>query len=521
MDDQRLRSKWWRLTHLYKILDKQGDLVTFSPNVMQLLHLAESAGVLRLLLVKARQFGFTTLYCLDMLDDACFVPGSTNAIIAHEREAVDKIFQIVKRAYENMPDVLRPIARKDTERAYRFDKRFDGTPLNSEIYVALKIRSTTVRRLHITESAHIKNRQELEAGSKQAVPKDGRVSEETTGNGFGAFYDAYMQAKQNTNPGHYDARAYFYAWFLNPDYSLPGELTDITTEEKKLVATAKAEFGADVTDAQLVWRRWKMRDLVAQGDLAGLRSDQLFKQEYPSTVMEAFQSGAGNVFDAEKIEQAVAKVRKPMRTTLGLTVWLEPRPGHRYMIGCDPSDGMGADYAVIDVWDLGTLEQVAQWAGKMHPDELAKKVKSIGIVYFYAFAGVENNMLTTILYLVKTEHYPNYYTTVREDERTKKKTEKMGWTTSSQSRDLMIDEFVIDFEDDQMRINSLLTLDQMRTFVKKPENGKREHAEGKHDDALFAGMIAYQMRKHYRGRATESDFVTSGKYEPEDDDDDY
>ena len=92
MTDPRLRSKWWRLTHLYKILDKQGNLVTFKPNVMQLLHLAESVGVLRLFLVKARQFGFTTLYCIDMLDDACFVPGSTNAIIAHEREAVDKIF---------------------------------------------------------------------------------------------------------------------------------------------------------------------------------------------------------------------------------------------------------------------------------------------------------------------------------------------------------------------------------------------------------------------------------------------
>lgn len=508
--DPRLRSKWWRLTHLYKILDKQGELRTFYPNLMQLKHLADSAEVKRLYLVKARQFGFTTLYCLDMLDDACFVPGSTNAILAHERDSVDKIFQIVKRGYESMPAAVRPIARKDTERVYRFDKRFDGLALNSEIYVALKIRSTTARRLHVTESAYIKNRQELEAGSKQAVPKDGRISEETTGNGFGGFYDAFMQARQNTNPGPYDARAYFYPWFLNPDYSLPGELGELDRAERELREMAKREFGVDVTDEQLIWRRWKMRDLVSQGDLAGLKPDQLFKQEYPSSLMEAFQSGAGNVFDAEKIEEAAAHVRKPIRSSMGLTVWIEPKAGHRYMIGCDPSDGMGADYGVIDVWDLDTLEQVAQWVGKLQPDDLAKKVKQIGIVYLWAFVGVENNMLATVLFLVKSERYPNYYTTVREDERTKKKTEKLGWTTSGQSRDLMIDEFIIGFEDQELRINSLLTLDQMRTFVKKPDTGKREHAQGKHDDGLFGGMIAYQMRKHYRGRAKASDITSGG-----------
>jgi hypothetical protein len=29
----------------------------------------------------------------------------------------------------------------------------------------------------------------------------------------------------------------------------------------------------------------------------------------------------------------------------------------------------------------------------------------------------------------------------------------------------------------------------------KKVNGKREHADGKHDDALFGAMIAVQMRK--------------------------
>ena len=41
---------------------------------------------------------------------------------------------------------------------------------------------------------------------------------------------------------------------------------------------------------------------MRKADGVGLSGDQLFKQEYPLTITEAFQSGAGNVFDASIIE---------------------------------------------------------------------------------------------------------------------------------------------------------------------------------------------------------------------------
>lgn len=505
--DERLANKWWRLTHLYKVKAKSGDLVTFRPNRPQLMHLAERGAHRRGQIVKARQFGFTTLYCIDMLDEALWVPGMSCAILAHERESVDKIFQIVKRAYESLPEPLRPTVNKDTERAYRFERRFDGVELDSEIYVALKLRSSTVRWLHVTESAYIKDRQELEAGSKQAVPLDGRITEETTGNGFNAFYDAYMAARNNPEPGEFGYRAYFYPWFSNSEYTLPGEIDQHEPEERALRDSVKREYGVILTDGQLLWRRWKKRSLVMEGNLAGLTGEQLFKQEYPSTVTEAFQSGAGAVFNAEHIEQAEKTAKPVLRVDKGLTIWVEPQLGHRYMLGSDPSDGIGADYGVIDVWDVDTLEQVAQFIGKLRPDELAEKIRDVAVAYSRAYVGVENNMLSTILFLVKI--YDNYYVTKTEDKRTKQVTEKIGWTTSSKSRDLMIDEFLIAFDEGELTINSRVTLDQMRTFV-KTDNGKREHAPGKHDDALIAAMIAYQMRKDYP--ATDDEVTTAGDY---------
>lgn len=256
----------------------------------------------------------------------------------------------------------------------------------------------------------------------------------------------------------------------------------------------------------------------------GLTGEQLFKQEYPLTPLEAFQSGAGHVFDPEKIEavtpvdpltyeQLCAKVREYWTNEemaneqelkikalmqMGVNFWDIPTPERKYVIGVDPSDGQGADYGCIDVWDDEALTQVAQFRGKLRPDELAELSAEIGTYYNEAFIGVENNMLSTILFLSKI--YSRYYFETKIDEKTFKKTKKLGWSTNVKTRDVMIDDFAIAFDEGSLTIKSRYTLGEMKTFVKK-ENGKREHADGKNDDTLFGGFIALQMRKFNRPTA--------------------
>lgn len=494
-----LGDKTWRMTNLYKIKDKSGELITFKPNSPQIKHLLERGEHRRNLILKARQFGFTTLYCIDELDEALWVPGMTCAITAHDRESLDRIFEIVKRAYNNLDDSFKPITKYDTKRMLQFTHRFDGKPLDSAIYVAMKLRSGTTQRLHITESSKIKDRAELDAGSKQTVPMDGWISEETTGNGFEAFYDTYTEASLNPNPGPLDYKTYFYAWFENPEYSLTGDLIDPTANELEM----KTKFS--LTDGQLLWRRWKIQELKRSQVGTGLSGEQLFKQEYPATVLEAFQSGAGSVFDQEKIS-AITPVdpllviggddKYKSLVQKGVRFWRLPEPGKRYDIGVDPSDGEGADFTDIDVWihdDSETqVEQCAQFYGKVRPDESAELIKEIAEYYNNAFVGVENNMLTTILFLSKI--YDNYYFENRIDEKSLKRTKKIGWSTNIKTRDVMIDDFNIYFDEGHLLIHSKITLNEMKTFVKK-DNGKREHADGKHDDSLFGAMIAIQMRK--------------------------
>lgn len=239
--------------------------------------------------------------------------------------------------------------------------------------------------------------------------------------------------------------------------------------------------------------------------------------------MEAFQSGAGHVFDPERlndttpkdpltwdhlVEQinnqyggdiAVERIEKVKQLhQWGVDIWRIPEIEHKYVVGVDPSDGEGADYSDIDVWDRDTLEQVAQYYVKLRPDEVAEAAAQIATWYNKAFVGIENNMLSTVLFFSKI--YDHYYFENRIDEKTLKRTKKIGWSTNMKTRDVMIDDFNIFFDEGHLTINSRRTLGEMKTFVKK-DNGKREHADGKHDDALFGGFIAIQMRKFDRPSA--------------------
>lgn len=520
--DQRLRNKWWRLTHLYKIKNKQGQIVTFKPNYLQLKHIAERGAHRYNRLVKPRQIGFSTLYIIDDLDEAMWVPGMTCGIIAHEAKKLPSYFNIAKLAFDYFPSTLRPKTKTDTKYMYEFTKRFDGLPLDSSIYVATDIRGGTVQRLHITEIAYIKDYQKLKSGSKQAVPVGGSISEETTANGFNQFYDDFMESWDNKNIGAMDYKAYFYSWIENPEYALPGTLNgEYTKDEEEIKRIGLGTFGIKVTDNQLLWRRWKMNELKSDKMGAGLSTLQLFKQEYPLTVYEAFQSGSGNVFNAQKVDnivlpdpigfdEGVIKLTEAYGEgheiiekfkalhKLGVVFWEFPDPAKRYLIGVDPSDGTGGDNGVVDVWSDDELAQCAQYLGNVLPDSLAEIAAEMGRFYNEAFIGVENNLLTTIMFLSKI--YSNYYFETKIDEKTQRRTKKIGFNTNTKTRDPMIDNFLILFEDDDLKVRSPITKREMKTFVKK-ENGKREHAEGKNDDALFAGFIAIEMRRHNKPRA--------------------
>jgi hypothetical protein len=496
-NSKKFKSKVWRMNHLYWIKDKEGVLVRFRLNKAQKKYIIARGKHRYNIIVKPRQKGFTTFHCIDMLDDALWIPGSSCPIIAHQKEAVVAIFEIVKRAFDNLEPGLKPQTKYDNKNELQFISNIFGK-LDTKIYVSLKLRSGTATKLHVSESAYIDDRTVLNAGSKQAIGKSGKITEETTGNGFNEFYDEVMAAidtwdKQDGIPQQYKKKVFFYSWFDDDEYELVTPGIEIYDEEEK-----KLKEKYNLGDSKLAWRRWKMNELgKSDKTKLGLTPLQLFKQEYPSSLMEAFQASGSTFFDQDLVE--LIEPKNPIRINdFGLNIWYEPIAGHRYVVGVDPSNGKGIDNASVNIWDVTPNEpiykQVAQWHGFKDPHSLAAIVQASAEFYNDALASVENNLLTTVLVLSKT--YDKVYFTIKIDKKTEQQTMVLGFSTNLKTRPVMMDNFNKLFSDGLLEINSMVTKSEMRTFIVK-ENKKIEHADGKHDDSLFADFIGLETRNSF------------------------
>lgn len=138
---EKLQDRNWRLTSgkLYFIKDKEGRKVPFIPNEHQMrlhdnLHL-------RNIIPKARQLGFSTYIAIRFFDRVLFERNVNMGIIAHEKEAMKKIFDDkIRFAWDNLPDRLKDNYFVKTDSANELKISLDKKNWSS-IRVALSFRS--------------------------------------------------------------------------------------------------------------------------------------------------------------------------------------------------------------------------------------------------------------------------------------------------------------------------------------------------------------------------------------------
>lgn len=491
---KRFSSRRWRITHLYKIVNKEGKLVVFKPNNEQWMlfdnyekKLALGEGI-RIRILKGRQFGITTFHCIYYLDDAIWNPGRTNAIIAHEKEPLIRIFETVKRAYEKicLPPEMKPKA--DTENVRELS--FSAT--SSKIYVSLRVRSGTVHRLHVSERALIVDPTELKAGSYQAVPVNGMITEETTARGRGEFYKAWTKGLGWENiflswKDHYEYRIKKKPNFWFPEFEAYLDEHGLDEEQKNWWMTKFAEFDAE--DGSLI---------------SGI---DLMKQEYPLNAEEAFVANSNTVFSNYQwiTEKPYRRIDlQSLKTNYlviapksNLIVWRERIPGVGYSIGADVAEGLSkGDNSCAYVINNEELRVEAVWHGKIEPEAFAQVLFLLGTYYNEAYIGIErNNHGLTVIDNIKRD-YANLYRQRTHDRLVDGMTEKLGWTTSGKTKPLMIDDLVSLIKKQELIIYDTEILKEFSDYV-ADDAGRTNALPGSNDDRVMALAIAYQVYKKH------------------------
>lgn len=276
-----LANRNWRMSNLYKIKDKTGNVVTFEPNWAQQRLLKPHYFNL---ILKARQLGVTTFFSILFLDTCLFNDNVHAAIIADNKPTAREIFvDKVKFAYDNLPDWVRQLtpAYRDNINELRFGN-------GSVFRVGTGLRGGTLQLLHITEFAKIcvedpSKAAEIMSGALNTLQTGQFATIESTARGReGFFYDMCKQAIQVQEAGtpltQLDWKFWFFPWWQHPDYYINDANIVISKDHQKYFDSL-FEMGIKLTMPQMAW-------YVKKADTQG----EYMKREYPSTPDEAFES---------------------------------------------------------------------------------------------------------------------------------------------------------------------------------------------------------------------------------------
>jgi len=483
-----IASKSWRLNNLYVIRDKQKKRMIFKPNAIQqllnarLIELKKRGRGRRVVILKSRQLGITTNFCVQYVDLVNFKQDQLIAVMAHRREEVSIIFQnYIRFVYDHMrvPSIK--------VRAQYDSKTFLSLHNMSTIAVTTDAHGLTPSILYITEAARVKNAQDKILEAMQGVPQNGMVIMESTAEKpAGFFYDICQSCLSGDSSWDF----IFLPWFLTSEYALQAEKSLKYTEEEKELKTRYL-----LTNAQLNWRREKIKEFGGdKRDLeTGLTGLQLFKRSYPNAPEEAFVSGAGAIFDAELLRNYLNNPRpilKRQQVERGeVILYEEVKERASYIIGADPAEGVGQDYsaAVILRKDRKGLVFVGIIHGFYPPSSFARVLRKYAEKFNNALLVIERNNHghAVLVHLIEHLRYSNVYYH-NEINMKGKGQAKPGYPLLAKARALILTDLQEQIEEglylpDEKVINELLTF----YFI----DGKAQALPGKHDDLVFA--LAY------------------------------
>jgi len=477
----------------------------------------------RIIILKARRQGMSTYSEGRFFYEINHRPHVNAVVASADIVSTNKVFKMAKRFQDSMPkEVQKPVIysnRKEIVYADPHGSAFAAQTAGTEVLG----RGGQNHYFHLTEYAFWKNAAEQFGGAMQEVPdKDSMVIIESTACGIGgSFHDMYWEAKDDwkfSKSGE-NFLPIFLPWYIFPDYrrrlpigidfqvgrphasNIPAEWVEV---EDELVRRF------NLTNEQLFWRRWAIKN-KCQNDL------NLFDQEYPWCDIVAFNATGRNVFLQGKLDSVKCEEGRTALLILAedhiqpetvtqtrncWQLWRTPIAGHSYAIGIDTMEGTQSDpddaksnydYHAMSVLDRDTGEIVAVYLGRGSQNDIGHQAVLAAKWYNGAWIAPELPMGMVVLDVLKESGYDRIYQRQAADEqRIETDSMNLGWRTTIITRPKMVDNFKTAFNESDITIYSQDLVDEMKTFV-YDKSGTPKHRPGKHDDLLFASMIALQL----------------------------
>lgn len=386
--------------------------------------------------VKSRQMGISTLAANYSLWMALFRKGKKILVIATKRDVAMEFIGKVKVAFRNLPKwLVLPDLVGDSKSELEFSNASRVKAIGTSADAG---RGGANSLVVIDEAAFIKDFDTIWTSLSPTIALGGRALIISTPNGAsGRYYELYRDAESGAT---------------------------------------------DYNHINLHWTRHPERDADWYARESQGKHPREIAQEYDCS----FEASGHTFLDAAELKWLEDMIIPPFERVgpqNGLWRWKNPIPDHKYMISADIARGDGKDFSCFHVIDVDEAEVVAEWMGKLPPDDFGDYLVETAKYYNEAFLIPENNSwgYAALLRIQKLGYEHNLYKTRRKDPVQAAlgiSNDVLGFSTQGHNRPNMLSKMQAMVRNKEIRLYSSRLLEQFKTFVWK---GSKPQANSKKD----------------------------------------
>ncbi len=403
-------------------------------------------------ILKARQLGISTIVSGYIAWMLLFYKEKNVLVMATKLNTAIEIVEKVKDIIRSVPDwmtITKILIDNKTKLELSNGSKIQGVPTSKDAG-----RGQALSLLVIDEAAHVEDMDDLWTGLYPTISTGGRCIALSTPNGVGNwFHKTYVESTENKNNFH--------------GVSLPWTVHPERNEE---------------------WFKNETKNM----------SRRQIAQEYECN----FNASGETVINGDDIQKLKKEIVEPKYKTYidrNYHIWEEFKNDGSYLISADVARGDGRDFSVFHVINVKTMQQVAEYQGKIDLDSFAKLLFNTGNEYGNCMIVVENNNVGyAVLTKLIESGYRNLYYSNRSGESNDmtyssySSNSVPGFSTTMKSRPLIIAKLEEFIRNKAIKINSSRLINELDTFVWI--HGRPEAQKGYNDDLVMSLAIACWIR---------------------------
>ena len=399
------------------------------------------------IILKARQLGLSTSVAGYVCWLILFHRSKNVLVVATKLQSATNLVKKIKQIHKHLPPWLK-IADITINNRTSFELS-NASQVKASSTSGDAGRSEALSLLVVDEAAHVEGLDELWAGLYPTLSTGGAAITLSTPNGVGNwFHKTYTEAVEDKNDFNYVNLP----WNVHPN------------RDKK-------------------WFDKETRNM----------SPREIAQELECS----FNASGETVVSGDKLELLFEESCDPGHRAgfdRNYWIWEQPLDGLEYVVVGDVARGDGKDYSTVQVIRCDTMEQVAEYQGKITADMYAPLIAEIAAEYNNALLVIENNRDYGVLSKLEELEYPNLYYSLKSTHDyvdqlvAQAKNGIAGFTMSMKTRPLVIAKLEEFIRNGVIKINSVRTASELKTFIW--QNGRAQAMRGYNDDLVIALAIA-------------------------------